>query len=379
MKLNMKYCLIGLFLISIIIFSCLGNNLYEGLINENEVRENTYKSGAEYAKKEGEQYNNLIKSQGIGTENNNMIQPVETDFNSCNEKCLKDCEAGSAHHPPGFDCNEYCSKVCNKKFPNSNNNLGGDVDKYGCKPSAGEKWCESSKKCIKNWDEDCSDNEDRHKRRRDKKEHNCGRGTVWDEDKGKCVAKHKSKELCGDGTKWDDYKKMCVQSLSGENLCGEGTFFDKLKKMCIPNQNNNDSNGNNNNGSNQNSNNLMSSNDSNISNNQNQLDNNFNYQNNYSSTSSSELLGNDSGSNNSNDYILRTKVVPPVCPACPPVQACPSNKKCPPCPAPEPIQPCPPCARCPEPAFECKKVPNYNSTNTDFLPRPLLNDFSKFS
>jgi len=40
--------------------------------------------------------------------------------------------------------------------------------------------------------------------------------------------------------------------------------------------------------------------------------------------------------------------------------------------------PCPPCGRCPEPAFECKKVPNYKSSNDQYLPRPVLNDFSQF-
>jgi hypothetical protein len=71
-------------------------------------------------------------------------------------------------------------------------------------------------------------------------------------------------------------------------------------------------------------------------------------------------------------YILKTAVIPPVCPACPNVTVCPnnSNSKAPP--------PCPPCARCPEPAFDCKKVPNYNSNNNDFLPRPVLADFSQF-
>ena len=70
-------------------------------------------------------------------------------------------------------------------------------------------------------------------------------------------------------------------------------------------------------------------------------------------------------------YILKTAVIPPVCPACPNVTACPnSNNKSPP--------PCPPCARCPEPAFDCKKVPNYNSNSNDFLPRPVLADFSQF-
>ena len=45
------------------------------------------------------------------------------------------------------------------------------------------------------------------------------------------------------------------------------------------------------------------------------------------------------------------------------------------CPEPEP---CPPCGRCPEPSFDCKKVPNYSSTNSEFLPVPVLNDFSQF-
>ena len=68
-------------------------------------------------------------------------------------------------------------------------------------------------------------------------------------------------------------------------------------------------------------------------------------------------------------YILKSEVVPPVCPACPSSASCPRQEKCPPCPA---------CARCPEPSFECKKVPNYNAINNDYLPQPVLNDFSQF-
>ena len=68
-------------------------------------------------------------------------------------------------------------------------------------------------------------------------------------------------------------------------------------------------------------------------------------------------------------YILKSEIVPPVCPACPTVSECPREK---PCPA------CPPCARCPEPSFECKKVPNYSSNQNDYLPRPILTDFSQF-
>ena len=68
-------------------------------------------------------------------------------------------------------------------------------------------------------------------------------------------------------------------------------------------------------------------------------------------------------------YTLKSSIVPPVCPACPTNATCPRQ---------EPCQPCPPCARCPEPAFECKKVPNYSSANGDFLPQPLLTNFSEF-
>jgi hypothetical protein len=85
-------------------------------------------------------------------------------------------------------------------------------------------------------------------------------------------------------------------------------------------------------------------------------------------------------------YILKSEIVPPVCPACPTFN-CPREKPCPPCPS---------CERCPEPAFECKKVPNYNVSNVDeYLPsasnyfsmsnvdnkqpRPVLNDFSEFN
>jgi len=52
-------------------------------------------------------------------------------------------------------------------------------------------------------------------------------------------------------------------------------------------------------------------------------------------------------------YVLKSAIVPPVCPAAPTI---PREEKCP---------PCPPCARCPEPSFECKKIPNYNSLSSN--------------
>jgi len=66
-------------------------------------------------------------------------------------------------------------------------------------------------------------------------------------------------------------------------------------------------------------------------------------------------------------YVLKSTIVPPVCPKCPQRSVCPRQKPC---------QPCPPCARCPEPAFTCKKVPNYNSMNNQYLPLPWLSQAS---
>lgn len=71
-------------------------------------------------------------------------------------------------------------------------------------------------------------------------------------------------------------------------------------------------------------------------------------------------------------YILKSQVVPPVCPAPVVIEKC-SDKadtnKCPPCPPP---------ARCPEPAFDCVKRPNYKAFNQDYMPVPILSDFSGF-
>ena len=69
-------------------------------------------------------------------------------------------------------------------------------------------------------------------------------------------------------------------------------------------------------------------------------------------------------------YILKSEIVPPVCPACPSIPTTISREEtCPPCPA---------CERCPQPNFECKKVPNYDALAEEYIPVPVLNDFSQF-
>ena len=71
-------------------------------------------------------------------------------------------------------------------------------------------------------------------------------------------------------------------------------------------------------------------------------------------------------------YMLKSEMVPPVCPKCPDSATCPKQEECPPCPA---------CERCPEPSFTCKKVPNYQSDalkNDHSLPLGYLNSFEQF-
>ena len=77
-------------------------------------------------------------------------------------------------------------------------------------------------------------------------------------------------------------------------------------------------------------------------------------------------------------YVLKSEMVPPVCPKCPePTKTnsngeggnCCKKKECPPCPAPQ---------RCPEPAFTCKKVPNYETSSVDnVLPSPMFESNGK--
>ncbi len=66
-----------------------------------------------------------------------------------------------------------------------------------------------------------------------------------------------------------------------------------------------------------------------------------------------------------------------VCPKCPDSKTCPALARQKPCPS------CPPCGRCPEPAFECKKVPNYSAISAsnagNLLPMPRLNSFAQFN
>ena len=85
-------------------------------------------------------------------------------------------------------------------------------------------------------------------------------------------------------------------------------------------------------------------------------------------TLNKEIYGSDIPKDQKDLYILKSEIVPPVCPECPnPVV--PRETPCP---------PCPPCGRCPPNAYDCKKVPNYNAIDSKYVPRAVLNDYSNF-
>ena len=257
--------------------------------------------------------------------------------------------------PPGIPGTDIHHKT--------NHHLGGDTDKYGCIPSAGEFWCNSKQSCIQH-PAHCPPNND-------KKHNNCGEGTFWDKVKQACLP-HSNK--CGKGTVWNKHEESCVPYKQSGRRSDHPTddnynYHDNYKsdfesgKHSLENDFESGKH----------------SLENDFESGKHSLENDF--------KSGKHDLENEIGSNKSNQhkqypasrsqipsgqgnqYMLKSQIVPPVCPACPPVTACGSNKK---------QQPCPGCARCPEPAFDCKKVPNYNSTNTNYLPKPLLNDFSQF-
>lgn len=68
-------------------------------------------------------------------------------------------------------------------------------------------------------------------------------------------------------------------------------------------------------------------------------------------------------------YILKSQIVPPVCPACPNIYSQ-EKKDCPPCPA---------CERCPNPNVDCQRVLNYDEAAEGSVPAPVLTDFSQFA
>ena len=91
----------------------------------------------------------------------------------------------------------------------------------------------------------------------------------------------------------------------------------------------------------------------------------------YTQTELNEISSKKIPKGNEDLYILKSQIVPPVCPKCPDVKSCDKDKDCPPCPGPK---------RCPDKPFECKMMPKYSDPNvTTHLPKPVLDSFDSFA
>ena len=226
----------------------------------------------------------------------------------------------------------------------------------------------------------------------------CPEGMEWNHKKKMCV--HRKKDKCPSGMHWSKHKMMCEHSK--KDSCPDGMKWNSKKYKCVNDKSDSDSD--------------SSSDDSDwesdLENDASDLENDasdewnkfksniskFFSQSQQTNQSQQQPMNQNAGTypayavkqrheippGDENLYILKSEIVPPVCPACPPViegGGCPAacKAKCAPCPRPPPIPPCPPCERCPEPQFQCKKVPDYKNIIPGNLPRPLLNDFSQFT
>lgn len=422
----MNLCLVAL-LVIILLYCCLGTiNISEGLVNsvvhesqgqvgKSGITNNTLgpgrtqqnptplptpkydpakavaKAGKEHAQQEGKEYQREIMGQcpngmdqyGYCLENNaknkNSNPGKYNNKKGCDNagfiwnNALKKCEyklgpGGTEEYKTRGQCENAgfiwnsTTNTCEFNYPGK----GGGGTLNHCPP--GMEWDHKKKKCVHT------------------KNDKCPAGMHWNKNKQKCV--HSNKDKCPDGMHWNENKMICEHSK--KDNCPNGMHWNSKKNKCVKDKSEPDSDSD-------------SSNDSdwedNMASDWNQIKSNIsNFFNQNQQTGQNQPMNQNAGTypaytvkrrneippGDENLYILKSEIVPPVCPACPPViqgGGCPEayKAKCPPCPRPPPIPPCPPCERCPEPQFQCKKVPDYKNIIPGNLPRPLLNDFSQFT
>jgi hypothetical protein len=411
---NMNLCLVAL-LVIILLYCCLGTiNISEGLENtvshsggqlgpggtqQNPTPSSSSsgydpakavaRAGRQHAQQEGKEYQSEIAGQcpygmdndGYCLENNAKNKNSYPDKYDNKKKCdnagfiwnnaLKKCEynlgpGGTNQYGTRSQCENAgfiwntSTNTCEFNYPGKN---GGGTQNH-CPP--GMEWDHKKKMCVHT------------------KKDKCPAGMHWNSKKNKCV--HSKKDHCPAGMHWNEHKMMCEHSK--KDHCPNGMHWNSKKNKCVKDKSDSDSD---------------SSSDSdwedNMANDWNQLKSNIsNFFNQNQQNNQNQPMNQNAGTypahavkrrheippGDENLYILKSEIVPPVCPACPPViegGGCPAACKatCAPCPRPPPIPPCPPCERCPEPQFQCKKVPDYKNIIPGNLPRPLLNDFSQFT
>jgi len=400
MKLNRNTCLIVLFSI-ILLYSCLGTTTLEGLVSSKDStppasatdqsasnkdaevavqdeKDSNYPNTEDNLQTEEKGYSkgflNQLMSKGSGTQSRapSLAKKIQSQgIEEANKmklaEAMRDNREGLGC-PPGYHKNR--DNACTLK-----------PDDYNHSCDKGFVWNEATGKCKRALGPGGEQQPD----------HGCPKGKTWDHHTKKCVPKcppgmewtlankcvHSKFDKCPPNEYWDDNKQKCVRG--GPGKCPHGMKWDHKNNKCVHKKQSDDTS--------------SSGADSDSGDDSWDLSkfwgngkhhkDHHHKQNGHVSTypQGSEVNGSQIPPGQENMYILRSKIVPPVCPACPPVLACPSKAKCAPCPRPPAIQPCPPCARCPEPNFDCKKVPNYKNPSLipQGLPRPLLNDFSQFT
>jgi hypothetical protein len=187
MKFNKNYWLIG-FLVFILLYCCLGNNLMEGLTSDTAV--DVQNAGKKEATAGYNAYQSELKGEGL---------------------------------------NDYTDQSTNNAPPRNG------APKCN---SSNETWSVDKKKCISQLHPDSTSTDD-----------SCDTGYVWNKISAQCI-KNKGSSVapsapgsasnanCKKGTKWDMFKKKCISI-----VCGTNQTFNIDQNECIdnPTQNQNGS------------------------------------------------------------------------------------------------------------------------------------------
>jgi hypothetical protein len=110
---------------------------------------------------------------------------------------------------------------CQNQGQQSHPIVGGDKDSHGCIPSAGYSWCDAKQKCIRQWEENCTAEQQLAGKYRDS--HGCivSSGYSWCDAKQKCIRSWKEKctnanvHIC---TQKEKQNKICTMEYIG--VCG---------------------------------------------------------------------------------------------------------------------------------------------------------------
>ena len=366
-------------LVIILLYCCLGTiNISEGLTNSSNSKPHSGLGKSQHMLGPGgtRQYPNSLSPSGYDP----AREVAEQGKKHAKKERSEYQREISGECPYGKDKYGYCLEPNAK---NKNSNPGKYSDRKSC-DSGGFIWNNSLKKCEEGfgpggtyqygtrsgcenagyiWNESSNTCETNFPGKGGSGTLNqCPEGTEWDHKKKMCV--HSKKDKCPSGMHWSKSKQKCVHTK--QDHCPDGMHWNNKKSKCVKDRSDSDSNS-----------------DSDLENDASNINKFFN-QNAGTYPAHAVKRRHEIPPGDENLYILKSEIVPPVCPACPPViegGGCPAacKAKCAPCPRPPPIPPCPPCERCPEPQFQCKKVPDYKNIIPGNLPRPLLNDFSQFT